>query len=912
MRFRGVGRAVLSVGLVLGALCASAGGGTIDLDVVGALTMTNDDVTVSLIGGVVAGGGPTGFASDLRSDPQDGELKVHLVEGNSSKRCLEGPLRLAAVSNDTAEISGEFTALRAVSLPGGVGVNVTFPARSWANGRWTADGGFCGVMPPALKTFPLGSGKGRRAEFTRPDGVKLAVEFPEVVQISAFDGRAYGGTGVGVRFQTGQGAKLEKGGRIGFRCRIRRIGGLKVGCRPATVVAAGDDWVPFGYKKDIVAGSALDFSGMGFCEAPAGKYGWLRAVGGHFEFENRPGVVQRFYGVNLCGDATCPEKSVTDQLVRRLVRLGYNTIRIHHHESSLVEGSADNRAFNAENLDRLDYLIARAIENGLYVTTDLFVSRPVTWKAIGIDRPGKMSGNEYKSLLVLGHPGAFEDWRRFAAQWLRHVNPYTGRPLAEEPALVTLGLVNEGHLGMGWSRIRRMPIAQEAWEKWLNGRTAAELGLDPAAVPAKAASLQSRDTDAAYALFSADLEAEKVRKMSAVVRALGYRGLLFNDNNGPVFAAKEKTRAEVGDLVDNHCYVDHPHFIGANWRPPSRIEGANPFLAQNYVPARLGAMRLYAKPFTVTEWNHASVGVYRSTAGLLVGAIAAGQDWSGLWRFDYAHGARKILDTGGNVSSFDLSGDPLKQATDRMFALCYLRGDVPVLKPRMAFEITSAALRPKGPKATSLGLGGWTRQTVFEAQMGAVMSAAEAPGADVFPLEAVAGANEPPKRYDGGRSVTVDGCDGMFALVTPRTCGGLVEVGKRLSAGVLSAEARGHLATVSASSLDGRPIRSSSRILVTHLTDVLSEGARFADARHTVILAHGKDARPMMRVGAAEIGLTLDAPDDYEVWALDTAGNRERRVTCRADEDGLHFTVCVGPGRANMYYEVVKRGETEK
>ena len=902
-------RSVQLLCVALAAGFASAAPVEVNLDVVGDIQVDADDVSATFIAGLVEGSGPSKFSTDLKTDPDPETCSVglRLVAGRPASRVMSGRGRLLSVSNDVVEISGDFKALKDTELSGGIGIVVKFPARSWGGAEWRSDCGFSGIMPQTYRTFPLGGGTGRRIEFCRKDGLRIAMEFPTSVSISAFDGRAYGGTGTTFRFLAHGGERLAKGASAGFACRMRRQGGLRTGCTQAVVVRPGDEWVPFTYRKDIVEGSALDFSRLGFHDAPAGRHGRVRSAGGHFEFEGLPGRAQRFYGVNLCGDANCPEKSLTDQLVRRFVRLGYNAIRIHHHEKSLLVGSDGGREFDKTNLDRFDYLIAKAVENGIYITTDLFVSRPVTWKAIGENRPGSVSGNEYKSLLVLGHPGAFADWRDFATRFLTHVNPYTGRSLAEEPALITLGLVNEGHLGMGWSRVRKTEFAQKVWNEWRRGRSAAEMGLAEGTVPERAAELGKGVSDAGFALFQRDLELRKVRAMTEVVRQLGYEGLLFNDNNGPVYVAKETVRAEATDVVDNHCYVDHPHFIGANWSQPSAIEGANPFFAENYVPARLGAMRLYGKPFTVTEWNHSSVGSFRSTAGLLVGSIAAGQDWAGLWRFAYAHGSLSLKDDGGSVSSFDLAGDPLKQATDRTFVLLFLRGDVPVLKERMAFGISRSALYPQGAQALRLELPAWTRKSVFEAQMGSVVEGGMADGADVFPVERVVATVRAPKDYGMKGPVAVDWSDGSFSLTTPLTCGGFCEAGRGVSAGALTFALRGHRATVSASSLDGHPIAESARILVTHLSDVLGEGGRFANDRHTVILAHGKSARPLMRAGTAEIKLALRHPEAYDVWALDTAGSRERMVSCRSEDGRLRFEAKIERGSANMYYEVVRK-----
>ena len=85
----------------------------------------------------------------------------------------------------------------------------------------------------------------------------------------------------------------------------------------------------------------------------------------------------------------------------RLVRLGYNTVRIHHYESAngAVKGAADGLALNAERMDRLDYLLAKFYEKGVYVTTDLFTCRPVAWRAIGIERDARVDKQDYKTLI---------------------------------------------------------------------------------------------------------------------------------------------------------------------------------------------------------------------------------------------------------------------------------------------------------------------------------------------------------------------------------------------------------------------------------------------------------------------------------------------------------------------------------
>ena len=323
--------------LLVGSACGGAG--SIELDAIGTLSMAEDELTIRVA--AVADkydDRPLGFVSDANLQSfRGGLLQVHIDAGKPMRRILDGTIGVKASGSGEAELRGDFTSVDGVELTGGIGIIVTFPAESWNGAEWRTDGGSSGTMPGTFsKSAPLG-GKGCRVEFARNDGRKVAFEFPEGVEMSAFDDRRQRGIGISLRMMARQGANVERGGRVGFSCKVVREGGLDVRCARMIEAVPGEDWIPFKNLLDIEKGSALDFSGMGFQDAPAGKYGWLKAVGGHFEFERKPGVAQRFYGVNLVVDAVCPEKSLADTLVTRLVRLGYNTIRIHHHEKPILQ-----------------------------------------------------------------------------------------------------------------------------------------------------------------------------------------------------------------------------------------------------------------------------------------------------------------------------------------------------------------------------------------------------------------------------------------------------------------------------------------------------------------------------------------------------------------------------------------------
>ena len=606
------------------------------------------------------------------------------------------------------------------------------------------------------------------------------------------------------------------------------------------VIRGGEEWKPLVEHRDIVAGSALDFSGMGFVDAPAGKHGWLRNVGGHFEFENLSGRSQRFYGVNLCGTANYPGHELADTLVRRFRRFGYNTIRIHHHDAPAVSGSADSTTLNVDNMEKLDYLVAAAIREGLYVTTDLYVSRAraIKWRNIGIDRDGFVDAQLFKVLCAVYEP-AFENWAAFAKNFLEHENKYTGRRYVDEPAMPLLSLVNEGGFFMAWSRgAREDSRVLASWRKWLAEKRAADPsfapGIDGETLPK---SYWDKGTRPVVEQWTGELEVKMVARMKAHLRSLGSKALITNDNCGPHYTARNGMAVDY-DYIDDHFYVDHPSFLEKSWQLPSMCPNENPLLGKKrLMPVEHDFPRVAGKPFTITEWNFSGPGRYRGVGGILTGATAAMRDWDGLWRFAYSHSKDNLGDSDVRVPGyFDLASDALALASDRASVCLFLRGDM-------------------------------------------------AP--------------------DASDSLRIDRVRGAFTIDTPRTVGGFAPDGT-IEAGVLRAKLSSASATVCVHSLDGAPVARSRRMLLTHLTDVQGEGAKFTDESMKLLLEWGK--RPLVRNGAAEIELALLSPKDYEIWELAANGGRVRRMACSSSDGRLRFTASVaGPDGARMMYEIVEK-----
>lgn len=391
------------------------------------------------------------------------------------------------------------------------------------------------------------------------------------------------------------------------------------------VISEGDEWVRLETKNEVVPGSALDFSGMRPNDAPSGKHGWLTVKDGHFEFERLPGVRQRFYGVNFVGEANYPPVEDAERYIANLARIGYNAVRFHHHDQGLSRGK--DGVLDRQTMERFDAMVAACIRHGMYMTTDFYVSRHVSYRDIGIDKPGYVEMEKFKDL-VETHEGAFGNFLRYAKAFLEHVNPHTGRRYADEPAMPLYSLVNEGdHRGV----------------------------------------------------LSVDNERRFAKRVTKWVREeMKSRILLTNMNNYSYPEEYDSVRADEYDYIDAHFYVDHPNFLEKRWSLPSGLPNVNPVTVKVhglYRPLSFRRRIAKAMPFVITEYNYTAPGSYRSIGGLETGALAAREDLDGLWRFAWSHGIKGVYGP-KPMTYFDVSGDPLSLAGERAAICLFLRGDV--------------------------------------------------------------------------------------------------------------------------------------------------------------------------------------------------------------------------------------------
>ncbi len=793
-----------------------------------------------------------------------------------------------------------------------IAVSADFPTAAFAGGRAALGD----------KSFDLPSQKGEKpwiggatcAEARVEDGKGgwFALSSGGARRMMLQDNREWKTDVFTLRIQAGD-AKLKAGERRTVELALSADGGVGELATGPVVISAGAGWVPLSDTTDVIPGSALDFSKLGWIDAPAGKHGRVVARGAHFEFEKKPDVAQRFYGCNLCFSANFLSESEANALCSRMARLGYNALRIHHYERELCDRK-DGTTILPAKMAELDNLLNACIKNGIYLTTDLFVSRAVPWRSIGVDRDGEIPMDNYKDL-VLFDEGAYSNYTAFARAFLGHVNPKTGRRWADEPALAFLALVNEGNAGNhGYAFMESQSALRAKWTEWLAKRRA-ESPTQYADITEEfpANTWENTRQNCAFTLFLADLEIEFCDRMRKFLKEEIKTDVLVSDMSSwknPVAYQLVRTHY---DYVDDHFYVDHPQFIEHSWRLPSKCANANPVRRADRGFEGVARHRLLDRPFTVTEFNYSAPGQFRGVGGMMLGAQAALQEYDGIWRFAWSHSRDGVLKP-QPIGYFDVARDPLQRATERAVLALYMRRDMKPLERTFAVKVPESTVRSNfdcGPHADVGEMWyGWYARFGTWAGGGepSFADAVEYTKASSMKLGDFLGLVSEHAIKPGNGQVSIDSESGLFSVQTERTQGFFIEKGIH-GTKVLAANVSGAPAAVWASSLDGRPLARSGRILLTHVTDVQDEGTTYADGRKTVLLKWGRLPH-LMRAGRAEVSLKLEgfSSSRPKVYALRSDGSRRGEVVSVFKDGALRFTADTArdPSDATFLYEIVR------
>ncbi len=555
-------------------------------------------------------------------------------------------------------------------------------------------------------------------------------------------------------------------------------------------------------------------------EKPAGQHGFVEAKGAHLTFSD--GTPARLWGMGLSaytlfphtGDGK-PDRALIDAHARRLAALGCNLVRMTQADSFWVanpnliaKGPATDK-LDPEALDILFYWIKALKDQGIYVWLDMITYRPFRegdnipgWQDMVNAAPDKnrimAEGFSYLN------PRIAQLWRTTSRELLTRVNPYTGLALKDEPTLAGVMLWNEndltGHFGNSFLANKPTPYHRTIFLQMLHD-FAARTGLEPGP-------LEQTWLPGASKLLLNDIEYDWNHEAADYLRSIGLRCAISSGHIWGNMSAFSLPALTAGDVTDSHAY-SRSQFLGLN---PRFAASATDSLAWAH---------LADHPKIVSEYNMEDSGPQLDAFTIMpyTATIAAFQGWDAVMLYAYSQDALK----GQGYSPWNSYIIPQTMGMAPAAALIYRRGDVShasqtvyiPLSREQAFyqtvdEHTSRAIRTAmETHALLLGLPAvkelpWLKATTAPAGAETVTDLDH----DFIP--------------PGGRVVADTGqfrrdwAEGTFVIDTPLTqlAMGLIG-GQTVRTADASFAVRVPTAAVALSSLDGRPLKESRRVLLS-------------------------------------------------------------------------------------------------
>jgi hypothetical protein len=543
---------------------------------------------------------------------------------------------------------------------------------------------------------------------------------------------------------------------------------------------------------------------------------------GHFYTVGNPATATRgkrirFFGVSLALSANFPSDDDGEALAQRLSALGINIVRLHaidqpaQHDAAGPMGvltDAVHPQLDPRAIEALSHLIAQLGRHGIYVDLNLFANH--TFPAT---RTGERIPAQSKPLPIFD--ADMMAWQVTYARTLLSALHLQG---SHNLALVEIN--NESSLIDAWQE-GTLPtlitgrFRAELDEQW--SAYQADHHLAPVHLPLSRTGLPNNIALAA-ARFFVELDKRYIDDMIAVVRSVlgedvpvsGTQIIHSGRWNHGGFANFDINRA--ASFTDAHFYVDHYFFPHRQWDWTDwRI--SNSWLGDSPEETLLNTAfaRAAQRPFVISEFNQAWPNEQSSDLLPMVTQFAVSQDWDGLILYDYAHDREWSATT---PSDFSLRGDLTKLI---QFAQCsaYFRSlppDTSLAQLAITLSHDDRIIAAVNGITGNLASYLWKHFAVEPAvAMHRQVSIADG---TTFGMQSVPASGRTSSYF------AYDGPSRQFTFGSAYAAGisGYLSIGRIVKSSVLGVtlapDSRG-FATIFLTSLDGKPLSTSTRLLLT-------------------------------------------------------------------------------------------------
>ncbi|MDH0705164.1 cellulase family glycosylhydrolase [Pseudomonas sp. GD03862] len=561
--------------------------------------------------------------------------------------------------------------------------------------------------------------------------------------------------------------------------------------------------------------SPVDLSFLNAAEKPAGKRGFVKAVGDQLMFADNTPV--RFWGTNLSAYSLfkSPDDEIRQQ-AKRLSALGFNLVRLHHHDSPWVSPNVfgdgtlvrDTQQLSAESLRKLDLWIKSLKDEGIYIWLDMHVQRAFTandhiedFKELP-EQDGRVDLKGYAYV----NDSIRQAMKRFAEQYLTHVNEYTGLAYKDDPAIAAVLITNENdltqHYGNALMPNKDVPRHSARY------MTAAKAFAKQFDLPADL-TWRAWEHGPSKLLLN-ELEQRFNADMIAHLRSVGVKVPIATTSTWGGNGLSALPALSVGDVIDAHSYGD----TGQLEKNPLTSDGMIDWIA---------AAQVVGKPLTVTEWNAEPFPLPdRHSLPIYIAGTASHQGWDAMLQYAYS---QQAFNPGWRTAdNWHAYNDPAMIATLPAAALLYRRADVRPATTRYVFAPTPATLYNQEitPRNSPL-----LRTAMEKGQLQiALPHTPELPWLKPAPIPADAQVLHDPGQAllaaDATESVTDTGelrrnwQQGIYTIDTPLTQAASGWLGGRpINLGAIQIQTKTPYASVVVQSLDGKPLGQSRELLLS-------------------------------------------------------------------------------------------------
>ena len=450
-------------------------------------------------------------------------------------------------------------------------------------------------------------------------------------------------------------------------------------------------------------------------DKPAGKHGFLQMKGKDFQFQD--GTPVKFWGVNIAGDAPFSNVEKATEWIRFMAKYGINGVRFHKFTWNATDGIHSTQITN-EKWKNLDYFSNSLRNAGIYYSWSHIYghrvmkadsARLLAYQEVKETKFPWSHLNSTTSSLV----NFAEDLQalniELTVNMLNHLNLYTGKRYADDPALTFIELQNEDNIY--WSAIevtlKQTPTYRallcKKFSRWLQNKYKTQEALNEAwnnqGIDAnESLELQNIYPHPNHSLFSDEYEkaikenrsvpayiADRAaflyeeqlafyNKFSAAIRATGYKGIIVGScwqaGSGITHFFNLHTDYVTG-AIDRHNYSGggKGHSL-----KPGKFDNRAMVSQPGSGLFSTGFQQVADRPFQISEWMNLIPTEWTAESSPIIAAYGMGlQGWDASYAFamDYTQFTNTIQS--GEVYNVT---SPTQLALYPALAAMVYRGDV--------------------------------------------------------------------------------------------------------------------------------------------------------------------------------------------------------------------------------------------